>query len=157
MIQRIQTIYLLVAAIAAVLLFVLPMATFTGPGGTWEYTALAIQLLDETGDTASANPWPVAVLAGLMALMCGAVIALFKNRPAQLRLGKGMFLLGTALLVSVIFYFDDARTLASGDGEATVNYGFGLALPVLALIMVFLANRSIRKDEELVKSVDRLR
>jgi hypothetical protein len=45
----------------------------------------------------------------------------------------------------------------SGETAAVSEKGIGMFLPVLAVVFLVLANKAIKKDEDLVKSVDRLR
>ncbi|MEM9023044.1 MAG: DUF4293 family protein, partial [Bacteroidota bacterium] len=83
-------------------------------------------------------------------------ISQFKNRPLQIRLARLSMLLTLLLWV---WFFLHADALASGlnPAEPVANYGVSAILPLIALILLFLAARAIRKDDELVRSVDRLR
>ncbi len=79
----------------------------------------------------------------------------FKNRPLQLRLG----MLNSVLLCAVVLAF----YIVIGKGKAMMGNTFeesfevGFYLPLISIIFNILANRFIKKDDNLVKSVDRIR
>jgi hypothetical protein len=151
MIQRIQSIYLLLASAVLASPMFLPLATASG-----DPVALAA-----TGDNffADGTYW-VKEFPGGMSLLFAAVfsiyaIFLYKNRPRQMRLAGGMAIL--TILFSVLFaslgYFY-AKSLPAG---SSTQLGLGSAFPVVALPLLILAYRAIKKDEDLVRSSDRLR
>lgn len=64
-----------------------------------------------------------------------------------------------ALMVISAFAFDHYQNIQAlkVDGELSMNYGLPAVFPVINLILLWLANRGVKKDEDLIKSVDRLR
>ncbi len=89
-------------------------------------------------------------LAGLLALI---TIFLFRNRKAQMRLTiTTMVLILAAVLVAGVLLSQDVP-------ELTFDFaiGIGTFLPILALILTGIAYRLIKKDDKLVRSMDRLR
>jgi hypothetical protein len=94
-------------------------------------------------------------MAALGSVMTLAAIFLFKNRPLQLKLGYLIIALGILLPVaSFLLFMNESAAL---DASAEVMDQAGLYLPILAILFGFLANHFIKKDERLVKSMDRLR
>lgn len=76
----------------------------------------------------------------------------FKNRKLQFVLGR-LSILINFILLGILVYFTQNLS-----GEITVSEkGIGLLIPILTIVLVVLANKAIKKDEELVKSVNRLR
>lgn len=143
MIQRIQSIFLLLAAAALLGLFGLPFASTAEP-----VTASALfadqtyNILDHTALTA---------LFIIAAVVCLLSIFLFNNRKLQMRLSLlGIFGAIAGLIVAGVLYSQDAA------GQ-TAQLGVGFGLPVVSVILTLLAYRNIKKDEKLVKSMDRLR
>lgn len=143
MIQRIQSIFLFLAAAALLGLFGLPFASTEEP-----VTASALfadqkyNILDHTA---------ISVLFGLAAVLYLLSIFLFKNRKLQMRLTTGA-ILGVVAGSAVV------GVLLSQDAAAqTAQLGLGLGLPVLAIVFAALAYRNIKKDDKLVQSMDRLR
>ena len=77
---------------------------------------------------------------------------MFKNRQLQFVLGRLNILINLILLGLLVY------VSLSLPGEAAVSEkGIGMFLPVLVVLLLVFANRAIKKDEDLVKSVDRLR
>jgi hypothetical protein len=84
-----------------------------------------------------------------------STILLFKNRPLQIRLCT-FNMLTNIVLVMVIFFFYDTKITAMTRIEPDYNFT-GMALPLVSILFLILANMAIKKDEALVKSADRLR
>lgn len=136
MIQRIQSIYLLVVVlVSGALPFWLPLWT--------DQESNQIYAKDE-----------LLILGGFGVVSVLALIAIFsfKNRKNQFVVNRlnmifNLFLLG--------FFVYRSLTLS---GETTVSEkGIGMLLPIVSIVFLVLANKAIKKDEDLVKSVDRLR
>ena len=95
----------------------------------------------------------LTTLAGLVALIN---IFMFKNRPLQLKLDYLVITLSILVpLVAFLLMFKSGSE-TNTTIEIQENY-FGLGMPILAIIFSFLANKFIKKDTKLVKSMDRLR
>ena len=93
---------------------------------------------------------PICFIISTLILV--STIFLFKNRQLQFKLGRIAILINLFLLGLLIYL---SLTLS---GEATVSKkGIGMFIPVFIILLTVLANRAIRRDENLVKSVDRLR
>lgn len=144
MIQRIQTIYLLlVAIISGGLIFVFDLWTLAN-----EQQEFVLDLFSKSDITFKLIPISFLVSA-LVALIA---IFRFKNRQQQFVLGRVVVLINLFLLGLLIYL---SLTLP---GETAVSKkGIGMFLPVVAILFAVLANKAIKKDEDLVKSVDRLR
>jgi hypothetical protein len=149
MIQRIQTIFLLLASAAGFGQFAAPYLSAEAGNVATSVPALADNVL---------NPMDNPGLLGLCALS-GAVslaaIFLFKNRPLQARLAGGAAL--ASIMLAALAGFVAFQILQQMPSGGSVQYGIGLGFPAAALIFNWLAARSIRKDENLVRSADRLR
>jgi len=144
MIQRIQSIYLLIATVLSGGL-IFPLNLWITEQGT-EFFAL---------DSLSSDNLVLAsvfVLFMASALLTLITIFQFKKRQLQFVLGR-LTILINFILVGILVYF--AQNLS---GEMQVSEkGIGLLIPIFTIVFVALANKAIKKDEELVKSVDRLR
>lgn len=136
MIQRIQTVYLFLAfVVTGVLIFFIPLWKVTD--GTPFYFM---------------QSQVYAVLLGLSTTLSVFSILSYKKRQNQFVLGRLNMILNLILLGLFVY-----RSL-SVSGEAAVSEkGIGMFLPVVAIVLLALANKAIKKDEDLVKSVDRLR
>jgi hypothetical protein len=136
MLQRIQTVYLLVAAgISAGLIFVFDLWTNN----------------EELKVFAKQEALYFYLFLGSAAL---SIISIFryKDRKSQFVLGRLNIILNFILLGLFVY-----RSL-SLSGETDVSEkGIGMLLPIFSIVFLVLANKAIKKDEDLVKSVDRLR
>ena len=137
MIQRIQTVYLLVAlVILGVLPFVFPLFTMSD-GNEFRFM----------------NDSFYTVLFGLSTTLTLISIMYFKKRQHQFVLNRLTIILNLILLGLFVY-----RSLnLSGEAVQISEKGIGMFLPIVAIVFLALANRAIKKDEDLVKSADRLR
>lgn len=139
MIQRIQSVYLLLGSIAA-----LAPIYFRN----WIVPAAGSPMVDSTVQIA-------AVLTALLALV---VIFQYKNRDRQYQLTLGVQILTLILIVATISVLYLRGNLPGVEGtEASASLIALLLLPFLAYVFFLLARRAIKKDIERVKSMDRLR
>jgi len=136
MIQRIQTVYLLLAAgFSAGLIFVFHL---------WITSEnVKVFAMDEL--------LYFGLFLGSAALSLLSIF-MFKNRKFQFVLGRLNIILNFILLGLLVYQSLNIS------GEALVSEkGIGIFLPILSIVLLVLANKAIKKDEDLVKSVDRLR
>jgi hypothetical protein len=137
MIQRIQTIYLLLAfVVTGILLFFIPLWT-----------------LKDGKDFYFMQSQVYTILLGLSTTLTLLSIVSYKKRQNQFVVGRLNIILNLILLGLFVY-----RSLnISGETPAVSEKGIGMFLPVVAIALLVLANKAIKKDEDLVKSVDRLR
>jgi len=136
MLQRIQTVYLLISALLIGALYI------------WFPVILA---KDSVVIISREEPLVMGLLFGSIAL---ALISIFnfKKRQLQFVINRLNIILNF-LLLGVFVY--RALTLS---GETLVSEkGIGVLLPIISIVFLVMANKAIKKDEDLVKSVDRLR
>lgn len=147
MIQRIQTLYLVIVLLLSVVLFLVPVYSMetlavlnsSTPTGLQQFTVLSNIVY--------------LVLNSVAAVFALVSIFLYKNRTLQIRLCN-LNMLIICIFIATIFYFaDHSKT----NPDAMVHYEIGCYFPLIQLVFTFLAMRAIRKDDELVRSADRLR
>ncbi len=136
MIQRIQTLYL---AIVAILAGVLPF-----------FMNLWVDVNDTSIFAKSEIPLSIAFYA--VAILAIVVIFLYKKRQNQFVLNRLNMILNLFLLGFFVY-----RSLNLSGETAVSEKGIWMLIPVFSIVFLVLANRAIKKDEDLVKSVDRLR
>lgn len=152
MIQRIQTIYFILALVAVSVFFVPAIATI---GETLEVTATNITLNGEVMTTAHLPIWLFVGLPVLAMLFIAISTFLYNKRPLQMKLTGASMLLTAVWAVLSFMQIDKIRLHEMP--EANVSYSLGAYLPVATIAFLILAYRGIKKDEDLVKSIDRLR
>ena len=143
MLQRIQSLFLVLAVIvSAGLIFVFPL---------WLSGEVMVTAMDTISST---DLWikPIGILFILSAIISFTAIFQYNNRKFQMTLVRLNILINFLLLGLIVYQVQNLS------GEALVSEkGIGSFLPILAIFLLVLANRFIKKDEDLVKSVDRLR
>ena len=161
MIQRIQTLYLLLVVILGTLLCIFPPVEFLLPEAT-DYVSL--HALDK---------WPLAVMSIAIPLLALVTIGLYKRRLLQVRLNimNVVLCLGYYALLAlyVAYIVKGYEPLGAVSCElstvncqlSTVNCEWYLtmwsAIPLVNVVLTMMATRRILKDEALVRAADRLR
>lgn len=144
MIQRVQSIWLFLAAFFSGALFIFPLYHYTLAGAT------------DASLLGARNEYMLLILASLMTIIPLITIFMFKNRKQQ----KGMVWISILSAVGFIaVMLMKIQNLKNAVPPAT-NDNFALpgpVIPVIAIVLLLLALSGIRKDEALIKSVDRLR
>ncbi len=137
MLQRIQTIYLTIALlIDAVFPYLFPL---------W--------ILKTGKNFFFMGDMTYVILFGLSTMLSLISIISFKKRQLQFVLGRLNIILNLILLGLFVY-----RSLnLSGEAQVVSEKGIGMFLPIISIVLLVLANKAIKKDEDLVKSVDRLR
>lgn len=149
MLQRIQTVYLLVSFLLLTLMIFFPLFEFNA--GAYIFDPFQIKSTAEGGETLAS--YPIAIFLIITALSHLGTIFLFKNRPLQMRITTflSIFLLGFYALLA--FYYFVIINFEITETKAQLT----LIVPLIAAVLTFMANRQIKKDENLVRSADRFR
>lgn len=105
--------------------------------------------------------WPLTVLTILSTVVALVAMFLFKNRVTQMRVVAVAFLLGVVDIFLIFIWAVDAYiskvTVPMACTDINVHYGIGTWCPIVAVVLMFLAQRAIKKDEEKVRAADRIR
>jgi hypothetical protein len=158
MIQRIQSLYFLIASLLLCFLSFAPI--YKAESEDFSYSIF----LGGLCETELPNGEPVVLVSqpGLIAVnliiaaLCFASIFLFKNRKLQKRLSSSLMISTAAFVILLSASSAELmKSVPAGNVEGSLSWG--LVMPALAIVFLLLANRGINKDEELIKSADRLR
>ena len=158
MIQRIQSVFLLLLITSMTTFLFVPLweKTDIETAETHEMYAFVYKVTLE--NETQANPFPYAVVGALAVLII--VVALieigaYKNRVMQLKLGMlNAVLIVASLAVAGYYWYTLGRMVVP---HVPVGFGLGLILPAIAMVFNRMALRFIKRDEDLVRSVDRIR
>ena len=163
MIQRVQTLFLLGIVICMGLFLTFPLWEKVSQDGQLKllmnaYYLRSFQFLPATGEwteIVAKNVMYVGGCAAVSGLLALISIFQFKKRLLQIKIGVliALFTMGCVASMAYIIYENTPQFDPGNRGTFFVY----LFLPALALILNSLANRFIKKDEDLVKSVDRFR
>ncbi|MDO4771375.1 DUF4293 domain-containing protein [Porphyromonas sp.] len=151
MIQRKQTLYLLLSAtLMTLVVFLTSAKVFTETHGTYTFTSLGLS--DIAGELTHPM-WLLATLNILLVLFSFLTIFLFKNRVLQMRFTMFGLLLKIGFITLAYFLLTQFRP----EDYTGMSYTPWAALPFLAIILDYLAHRGIAIDERKVRFMDRLR
>lgn len=150
MIQRVQTIFLLISTILLSLLFIYPLTEFLDDSSTiFNFTVFGIYADNEE----IVSTLPLLILLSIVNILSLVSIFLFKNRPLQMRISIYNILVLFGFIGMFVFYiFNTADSI-----NANIHFTIFSIMPVISIILIYLAYRAIKKDEELVRSADRIR
>lgn len=151
MIQRIQSVYLLLATIALVIALCMPAGYFVGGSEAEVYPFRPLGVMLAEGSVQST--WGLFGILLLSALIACCTIFLFRNRQLQMRMTvfNGLLLIGYYVAFSVFVY------VLKGESSFTFQIGWALCLPLVSIILNYLAFCAIRKDDKMVRDAYRLR
>ena len=154
MIQRIQTLWLFLAAALCALSIVFPMAHFAADADTFALGAYGLR--PDGGDIVVRTPY-MAVMLDIACLLPLVTIFLYNRRMLQFRLcvAEIVLLVGAQGLM-LIYCFLANRMFARMEFHA-ISVNVTLFLPVVATVFCWLAARGIMRDEIMVRSLDRIR
>lgn len=154
MIQRVQSLYLLAASIVMLLFIKNPIAQIELPGKN--FLMFYHNRIEPVGEGASQviSTWPVTLLLLIIIGLSLFTIFQFRNRIRQIRLCVFNIMLHFGL-VGLVYFF----TKYTMNQEGGINSAFlwPIVLPFISIIMIYLALKKIQKDEQLIKSIDRIR
>ncbi|HLN74458.1 MAG: DUF4293 domain-containing protein [Methylococcaceae bacterium] len=147
MIQRIQTVYLVISTILLGLLFLIPFAEIAVDGIIYLFNYKGIS----ADGTLKYNGYALSILIGVLVILHAVIILNYKNRIRQIR----FLVLSILLMLGLfgMFFFFTHYTF----GNASVSYKVSVFFPLIAVILDYLAIRAIGKDEALIRSIDRIR
>lgn len=150
MLQRIQTVFLLVVSIFMLLCGSLPLVSFVFNGDAIRFEGTGIFLNGQVTHIT----WGLLAICCLSAILALVTIFFYKKRKVQI----GMTVCNIALIVC--FYLALGWMIydfLSGDTPQFIRPGIGLVMPAVAIVFCVLAIRNIKADEALVRSLSRLR
>lgn len=150
MIQRIQSLYLLLAALVQILFATGTYFTYDLMNESYSVTGSGV--FDSTGEKTGGDMKTLILGLGI-ALIALVSVFLFKNRKQQIKLSRIGGLLTMAEILFIILSYINVKDLSVND----FSFGYvNFILPISTLLFL-LAAKAIKKDDELVRSVDRIR
>lgn len=150
MIQRIQSVWLLVAALLSACVFMLNILSinYVDPATGTEITK-GVKLLEYS--------YVLALLAIVLVALPLVAIFMFKNRKRQVNMALLSIVLNIGFIAFHLTFIKDHYLNTLKIPAQSTSYGIASFLPVAAIVFLVMAISGIRKDEKLVRSADRLR
>lgn len=181
MIQRIQSLLIVLAACAMALSFMFPITSYYAESEAGYVVNASLGLIPQSNpemlsqieagtditmdQSGYIHIWPLSVLCGLVIAISVASIFIFKNRMLQVRIVAVAFLLNVVFVALVFFWaatsFDKSffsfAQLMNCTGAHEMHYSVGTWSPVASIVLLVMAQRAIKRDEAKVRAADRLR
>lgn len=163
MIQRIQTIYMAIACVLCILCLVSDLGRFMVAGveaASFSNFSFSVVEGGPLAKMTESGPWGMSILLILVLFLTIIAIMLFRKRMRQVRLLSlsSILLIGYLITYAFLAWVYDAKVEAAIAGA---DYAFqitaGAVYPVICLILNAMAIHFIKKDEALVRSLERLR
>jgi hypothetical protein len=152
MIQRRQSLYLLIVFVLTVLLFTGPLAFISlEEGGIYFKHHGAF---DMQGEKLNVSSWPVTVMIAISALLSFLTIFSYMNRSRQIRLTIFLMIFNLGMIGMAYYY---VHHIMHNFGGIQFLFKWRIVLPPIMLVLQFLAFKGIQKDELLIKAADRIR
>jgi hypothetical protein len=154
MIQRIQTVYLLIAEILIGVLFFVPFGEIAAKEGSFYKVDMNGIYLEGTPKPEMIySSLPLVILWIVSLILILVTIFLYKNRILQMRISTVNIFILLGLGGLILYYIWSSAEILSGVFSLSIY----LVFPLIASILIYLAIRAIAKDELLVRSIDRIR
>lgn len=150
MLQRIQTVYLLLASICMVVSLLTHLAVFSIGEELVRFEAMGFYMNEEI----IFSTWGLFIIGNISAVLSVLIVFLYKKRMLQIRLsGINLFImLGYYGLIAFYILRRNPEV-----GSMFENIGIGMVTPFVAIVLTYLAIRKIGKDEALIRSLNRIR
>lgn len=153
MIQRIQSLYLLLVVIGSVLLFFLPITAYFSAEFTYLFNVMGLDLV--SGQEAVVNTvfWYLIPINAIIIITTLIAIFMFKKRIIQNKIIAFSFLFN-AVFIGLLYWITDS---IAKELDTAVHYQIAAAIPFLNVLFLIFAAKAIRRDEAKVRAADRLR
>jgi len=154
MIQRLQTVYLLIAGVLIGSLFFVPFAEITAKGANiYRYDLMGIYPggIQKPEFVSGSLPLLLVWITSLMLIL--TTIFKFKNRILQMKLARIIIFIQLGFCGLIYYYLWSGSRALQGIYLIKIY----LAFPIISAILIYLAIKAIAKDELLVRSIDRIR
>lgn len=158
MIQRIQSLYLALAAIISVIVVFLTVGTMYTDLYALNYTCWTVKEACPGGDPILYTYY-VAALLILSAILSVVTIFMFKKRDTQRMINSVNMIIYLIALIIMLYVYPNVVFVKKGliASAEELEFNYWILISLLPAVFLYLSNRAIRKDEELIKAADRLR
>ncbi|MDR0431620.1 MAG: DUF4293 domain-containing protein [Tannerellaceae bacterium] len=152
MLQRIQTVYLLIIAILAAVMLFLPLAVLQAGNNFYTFDVFGVTSVAAESELVHST-WGLFIITALIALLALITLFLYKKRMLQIRL----CIFNAFLMLGFYGFFAYLMFIMKQQLDLSFSVRIALSFPIICLILDYLAIRNIGADETLVRSLERLR
>lgn len=157
MIQRVQSLYLLFSIVfLTIVSFGSSIIAFEAKNGYFTLSSYGIQEFDKSNKMINFSSFPFFISIIVLVLLCLLTVFSYKNLKKQLKFGRLTLYIYIILVIGLIVLSFLGKSLI-GEEIVSKRVGLGFFLFVAGLPFVFLANVGIKRDKNLLDSLNRLR
>jgi Domain of unknown function (DUF4293) len=153
MLQRIQSVYLLIVIIGSALLFFLPITAYFTANFTYTLNVLGLKLHTGTDQLVEVMTWPLLVSNSLVIVFSIFALLKYKNRILQNKIVAFVFLFN-AIFLGLAYWITDSLAVVLG---TTVHYKAAAVFPILSVLLLVFTAKAIKKDDAKMRAANRLR
>jgi CDP-diglyceride synthetase len=163
MIQRIQTVYLILAVAICMALFFMPFYKSQNADNLSKdydntmYLDMNLQKVQGGAIAPDTKNYIMKTINVVLILSCAGCVFMYSNRKSQLIMSRVIMVLSLLFLVYIWYCIISLRSTSQIDPNQSQHFLLGAFLPILLPILLFLTARGITHDIQLIKSADRLR
>ena len=150
MLQRIQTVYLLLASICMVVSLLTNLAVFSFDGEIVRFEAMGFYMNQEI----IFSTWGLFIIGNISAILSVVIVFLYNKRMLQIRLAAMNIFIILGYYALIGFYIYQRNPEFNSVFE---SIGIGIVMPFVAIVLTYLAIRKIGADEALIRSLNRIR
>ena len=154
MLQRIQSVYLVLVIISCIILNLFSLITANAVDGIYELSIIKTSFIRQSISSVLSFNFPLIISNLFIIVLTLVTLFRYHNRKMQLKL-INVILISVLLFIGALIF--DYRQLVSLPGFANASLNPILIIVPIQLILLLLAANGIKKDEALVRSADRLR
>lgn len=156
MIQRFQSLFLLLSIVTNISAFYFPFVSFVSDFNYYKLFALKLENLTPDVESIFSGiiTGPIIILLLISTALSVVTILKFKNRKLQLKINKLNIFILIILIAGILFGYTN---YIEKEINAISTFEIGAYIPLASLLFLLLANRFITKDEKLIRAADRLR
>jgi len=151
MIQRIQSLYLLLTAICYAVIMFLPLALINGK------VSYSVWSLTDANGIILTQTYYLGLIAIIIVFLSIIAIFLYRKRMVQNKFCAALFVFIFIFMALFFFIYPEFVIKKEWGNDVLIKYSFYSIIAVLPIVFIWLANRGIIKDERLIRSADRLR
>ena len=155
---RPQSIYFLLAALCAGSMFLFPFATFELSSNVhYELNAMGFFNHENVAVVDGDPIVPFHIIVPLLTAILLISMFMFNKRKRQMAVARSSYFISMLIIAGAYLSINAFKAHLGLAKDVMIGYDVSFYLPFAVLAFTFLANRSIKKDEDLVRSLDRLR
>lgn len=161
MIQRIQTLYFLLALVALTIMFFVPYIVINEPNGVIAFKPFIVNAISIDGVSEKIfSTIYMGILLAITVIVIFLTTFAYRHRMFQIRMSLASLMAQFGIICFIIYYTVKAQNILSTMGQEPqwhIQYSIVIVLPIVSMIFTYLGYKGVIKDEAIIRSLDRIR